>query len=191
MAGGNPSKYIPVPADGVKAELLPKRDSRAAWLLELSQKFLPQDDSISIQRERCKEKGFREVPPLSRSLSSPDWDVLVQEMNEGIGREAGTGGSQTLGAILSPGAGKAPAGVITLREKTNLRIFSPGGVGNEEPGSSLMGISARGKGFQIPILPSASRQRAASASRIPHSGAVGFSPPRSKKRGGSKGSEVL
>lgn len=77
-------------------------------------------------------------------------------MNEGTGTGAGTAGSQTLGAIFSCQAGKAPVGVITPREKTNLVIFSHRGVRNKQLGSFLLEnwIWIQGKypmGFQIPI----------------------------------------
>lgn len=81
--------------------------------------------------KKKQRKVFPGVPPFPWSLPLPDWDVLAQKMNEGTGAGAGTAGSQTPGVIFGLQAGKAPVGVITPREKTNLEIFSQEEVGNK------------------------------------------------------------
>lgn len=86
---GGPSPHIRVPPHGLKAKLLLKKDSRAseAATAEAKNSPYPKDDFTSSCALKCKEKGFREVPPLPQVLPSLDWDVLAQKMNEETGRE--------------------------------------------------------------------------------------------------------
>lgn len=86
---GGPSPHAAVPPHGLKAKVLPKKDSWASEVATAEAKNSPhpKDGFTFSHALKCTEKGFQEAPPLLQSLLSLDWDVLAQKMNEETGRE--------------------------------------------------------------------------------------------------------